>query len=112
MAIPKNLRLTKKSDFKFLLDTGNSKYLSFAKVKISKTPNNKNKPRFAVVVSKAVDSKATERNKARRKITNTILQIMTISPILSYDYIFFTNNKVKTVSKEIIFSQINSIIIK
>lgn len=112
MAIPKNLRLTKKSDFKNLIDTGNTKYTSFAKVKISKSPNNNNQPRFAVIVSKAVDNKATQRNKARRKVTNTILSIINKSPIAPYDYIFFTNPEVKTVSKKTVLSEINNTIIK
>lgn len=112
MAIPKNFRLTKKSDFRRLLDAGNNKYLSFARVKISKIPNDQNQPRFAVIVSKAVDLKATQRNKARRRITNAILEIINKSPVLSYDYIFFINNKVKTKSKEAVVSEIKKIIIK
>lgn len=111
MAIPKKLRLSKKSDFKILLTSGHTRYTSFAKVQISSKTNGLDYPRFAVVVPKTVERKANLRNAIRRSIAGNIQEILKNNSPLPYDYIFFVKLASNKTAKESILEELKKIII-
>lgn len=69
--LPKIHRLTKKKDFDLVFKKGKSARQGFLVCKA--VGNNLAESRFGFVVSKKISTKATIRNKVRRRLQNTIL---------------------------------------
>ncbi len=68
--LPRPNRLTKKKEFEKTYQQGKAVGGEFLLVKIS--PNQENKTRVGIVVSKKVAKKATERNKIKRRIREIV----------------------------------------
>ncbi len=70
--LPKANRLTKKKDFDIVFKNGQSAKQGFLVVKMQKTKNEHS--RFGIVVSKKISTKATVRNKLKRRLRDSILK--------------------------------------
>ncbi len=70
----KENRLTKKKDFEVAFKKGQSVKSDFLICKIVK--NNLPESRFGFVVSKKVSSKATDRNKAKRRLRDAVFLLL------------------------------------
>ncbi|PJE50396.1 MAG: ribonuclease P protein component [Candidatus Yanofskybacteria bacterium CG10_big_fil_rev_8_21_14_0_10_36_16] len=73
MSLPINLRLKKNSDFQKVIKNGKSVNGEFLFIKFVK--NELDHSRFGIVVSSKVSSKATARNKIKRRISESISPI-------------------------------------
>lgn len=92
----KKYKITQKKEFDLLYKKGTVFHSDYLKVFI--LPNNLNYSRFSIIVSKAISSKAVERNKVKRKLRNIFFN-MDISLNTSIDTLIKTMpgiEKVKT----------------
>lgn len=69
----KKYKITKKEDFNKIYKSGSVFYSEHLKVFV--LPNNLNYNRFSVVISKKVSPKAVLRNKIKRKIKNSLIDL-------------------------------------
>ena len=77
--LPKINRLTKEKDFEAVFKHGKSAKSGFLAVRVLK--NNLPESRFGFVVSKKISTKATVRNKIKRRMRDAVVvQLKTISP--------------------------------
>jgi len=111
--LPKNNRLTSRKDFSDLKKSGR-KYQSLSFALLYKE-NNQASCRFGIIVSTRISKKATERNKAKRKLRETFFKIL---PRLSgnFDFLFLTktdilNRSMSEMEKEVfdLFSRLGLI---
>ncbi len=72
--LPKENRLTRKKDFDTVFKGGQSAKYDFLIVKVIK--NHLPEKRFGFVVSKKVSNKAVVRNSVRRRLQNTVFNIL------------------------------------
>ncbi len=102
--LPKINRLTKKKDFTAVFKTGQSVKNDFLLVKIAK--NHLKESRFGFVVSKKVSSKATQRNKVKRRLRKAVAdELKKIKSPVDAVIVVLPNIKAKE------FSQIQEIVV-
>ncbi len=84
--LPRNYRLTKKSDFDRVFKKGGKPFFSLS-LHLTKIQNTLSYSRFGIVVSNKVSKKATKRNLIKRRIRE-ILRKEIPSIVSGYDVVF------------------------
>jgi len=92
--IAQRYRLSNDKQIKRVLHKGATKNGSFFRIKAMKNPRLREFSRFTVIISKKVSSKATVRNKIRRRIK--AIFIKEVDKIAGYDFVVFPNITAET----------------
>ena len=85
----KENRLRKKKDFERVLKNKQSRALAVSFLAVRFLPNNLDVSRIGFVVSKKISNKAVQRNKAKRRLRESV-RIMTKSIRPGFDIVVFT----------------------
>jgi len=87
MALAKHLRLSKKKDFKAVIERGRRAYGKL--ITLIVLENGLTNRRFGIIISSKVSKKAVERNKIRRRIVE-IIRVYSNSLIEGFDAVILT----------------------
>lgn len=93
------------SEFNEVFNFGKTKKTSFCLIKYKE--NNKEYPRFAVVVSKKIAKKAHDRNLLKRRVLHAIQEQK--ENFACFDYIFILNSEAKDIQYKDLLQKIKNI---
>ena len=109
--IPRKFRLTGRRDIEKIKKTGNMiQSASFALIWLS-SGNESINPRFGIIVSKKISTKATVRNKVKRSLRYILMQLV---PQIKrgYDLMFLTKKNILDLDMQILKKEMETLLKK